>query len=152
MEASLENLDLEKLQSPFLLRCGAAVIDYILIVLLPVVGLIISRFYGNDGAKLFKSSVYDFSLFIAFLIATTNLLLLPAICGQSVGKMFTGLRIVSKKDGHINYKRILVRNLLGYLITILTLGLGFLICAFNSQGRALHDFLAGTIVIRGIRR
>jgi uncharacterized RDD family membrane protein YckC len=29
-----------------------------------------------------------------------------------------------------------------------TLGLGFLFAAFDPQGRALHDWLAGTVVVR----
>jgi uncharacterized RDD family membrane protein YckC len=154
MEASLRNfeiIDAEKLHAPFLLRCGALVVDYILIILIPVMGLIIARLYGNDGTRLFKSQVYDFSLFIASLIIITNLVILPAMCGQSVGKMLTGLRIVTKKGKRVGYKRVIVRNFLGYLITILTFGLGFLICAFDSQGRALHDFLAKTVVIRAIK-
>ncbi len=142
----------EKLHAPFLLRCGAFVIDYILIILMPVAGLIIARLYGNDGTRLFKSQVYDFSLFIASLTAITNLVILPAMCGQSVGKMLAGLRIVTKKGKPVGYKRIIVRNFLGYLITILTFGIGFLICAFDSQGRALHDFLAKTVVIRATKR
>ncbi len=143
-----EILGADKLQAPFLLRCGALIIDYILIVLLPAIGLIIARFYGYDGAKLLNSSIYDVSLFVASLIAIANLLILPVISGQSVGKMLTGLRIVTKKGKKATFKRILVRNFLGYLVTFLTLGLGFLLCAFNSQGRALHDFLAGTTVIK----
>ena len=31
---------------------------------------------------------------------------------------------------------------------ITTFGLGFLLAAFHPQGRALHDLLAGTVVVR----
>jgi uncharacterized RDD family membrane protein YckC len=44
--------------------------------------------------------------------------------------------------------RALARHLLGYALTALTLGLGFLISAFDSKGRALHDLIAATVVVR----
>jgi uncharacterized RDD family membrane protein YckC len=46
----------------------------------------------------------------------------------------------------------LLRNTIGYVLTVATLGLGFLIAAITPSGRALHDYVAGTIVIRGRRR
>jgi uncharacterized RDD family membrane protein YckC len=45
-----------------------------------------------------------------------------------------------------------VRDVVGYALTVLTLGFGFLIAAVIPSGRALHDYIAGTIVIRGRKR
>ena len=37
---------------------------------------------------------------------------------------------------------------MGYPLSLLPLGLGFLIVTVSPTGRALHDFIAGTIVVR----
>jgi uncharacterized RDD family membrane protein YckC len=44
--------------------------------------------------------------------------------------------------------RALVRHFLGYPLSFLILGLGFLIAALTVSGRGLHDMIAGTIVVR----
>jgi uncharacterized RDD family membrane protein YckC len=63
--------------------------------------------------------------------------------------MITGLTIINSDGTDIRLGGILRRNVVGYLITVATLGLGFLLACINSRGRALHDFLGGTIVVRG---
>ncbi len=45
------DFDAERLKAPFLLRCGAILIDYILLVSIPVVSLLLGRFFEYDGAK-----------------------------------------------------------------------------------------------------
>jgi uncharacterized RDD family membrane protein YckC len=42
----------------------------------------------------------------------------------------------------------MLRHTVGYLASLVTLGLGFLLAAFNREGRALHDLIAGTVVVR----
>ena len=89
---------------------------------------------------------------IAIVIGLANLLILPAMWGKSVGKMLTGQTIVKKDGTRAGIGRILVRNTFGYLLTAVTLGLGFLISAVNSSGRSPHDFVAGTIVVSGRKK
>lgn len=143
------NFDAERLKAPFLLRCGALSIDYILLLLFPVLSLLLARSFGNDGTKLFKSDLYDAGIIIAALLAVTNFIIFPMLGGQSLGKMFTGLRIISTDGRSVGYGQILVRHLIGYPLSLMTGGLGFLLSLFNAKGRALHDFLAGTIVVYG---
>jgi len=45
----------------------------------------------------------------------------------------------------------LIRHFIGYPITVLTGGLGFFISILNIKGRAIHDYIAGTVVIYGRR-
>ncbi|MGI8555700.1 MAG: RDD family protein, partial [Pyrinomonadaceae bacterium] len=89
---------------------------------------------------------------IAFLIVLTNFFIFPMISGQTIGKMLTGLRVVKTDGTNPSIGTLLIRHLIGYPLTILTFGLGFLLSALNSKGRALDDFLAGTVVIYGQRR
>lgn len=142
----------EELAAPFFLRCGALMIDYILVIFVPVICMLISRYAGNDGARLLSSEINNAGWLIAILLGITNLIIFPVFSGQSVGKMLTGLRIV-KIDGHAPaFGTILFRHTFGYLLTVLTVGLGFLFSVLNGKGRALHDYISGTVVIYGNKR
>jgi uncharacterized RDD family membrane protein YckC len=140
------------LRAPFFLRCGAAIIDYLIIILIPVCGLMVARFLGNDGTRLVNSEINNFAWLLAFLVAICDLLLLPAVTGQSLGKIVTGLRIV-KLDGQLpNTSNILLRQIFGYLMTLATGGLGLFLSVFSRKGRALHDIISGTVVVYGSSR
>ena len=150
-EEVIVNFDAERLKAPFLLRCGAILIDYILIVSIPIISLLISRLMSVPDAKLLNNEFTNVGWLLMILLALTNLIIFPLFSGQSIGKMLTGLRIVGKDGGAPTFRHLLLRHLAGYLLTILTLGLGFLFSLLNQKGRALHDFLAGTVVIYGKR-
>lgn len=146
------DFDAEQLAAPFLLRCGALLIDYILVLFVPVVCMLLGRYFGYDGARLINSEINNTGWLIAILLGVTNMIILPLFGGQSLGKMLTGLRIVAT-DGHsVSFGTILIRHTFGYLITLLTGGLGFLLSVVNKKGRTLHDYLSGTMVIYGSRR
>lgn len=152
IERVIVDFDAERLKAPFLLRCGAILIDYILLIAVPVVSLLLGRFFEYDGTKLLNSEVSNTGWLIVILLAVTDFVIFPMFSGQSIGKMLTGLRIVKKDGSAASFSRLLVRHLIGYPITILTFGLGFLFSVLNYKGRALHDFLAGTVVVYGRRR
>ena len=151
-EEIVVDFEAEKLKAPFLLRCGALLIDYIFLVSVPVISILIGRLYGYDGSKLLNSEFSNAGWLIMILLGISNFVIFPLFAGQSIGKMFTGIRIV-KADGKMpSLVSLLLRHLIGYPLTLLTGGLGFLLSALNQKGRALHDYLAGTVVIFGQRR
>jgi uncharacterized RDD family membrane protein YckC len=143
------NFDAERLKAPFLLRCGAILIDYILLVAVPVLSLLLGRYFAYDGAKLLNSEISNTGWLITVLLALTDFVILPLIVGQSVGKILTGLRVVKADGSPATLKSLFLRHLVGYPITVLTIGLGFFLSVFSSKGRALHDFIANTVVIYG---
>lgn len=143
------DFDAERLRAPFLLRCGAFLMDYILLVCIPVVFLLLGRFYGADGVKLLNSELSSTGWLIMLLSGLTNFVIFPMFSGQSIGKMLTGIRIVGKDGTPPTFLQLLLRHTVGYLLTALTLGLGFLFSALNQKGRALQDLVGGTVVIYG---
>ncbi|MEJ7846799.1 MAG: RDD family protein [Pyrinomonadaceae bacterium] len=142
----------EQIKAPFLLRCGALLADYVILVSIPVITLLISRYMGNDGAKLLNDELYSAGWIIAILLGLANFVLLPMLAGQTIGKMLTGIRIVGSDGTPAAASRIALRQTLGYVITAISLGLGFLLSIFSGKGRALHDYLAGTLVIYADKR
>ncbi|MBC7901091.1 MAG: RDD family protein [Saprospiraceae bacterium] len=142
----------EQVKAPFLLRCGALLADYVLLISIPVISLLVSRYMGNDGARLLNSELNNAGWLIAVFIGLTNFILMPMFTGQTMGKMLTGLRIVGIDGRSGSMAKIALRQTLGYFLTAATFGLGFFISVFGRKGRALHDYLSGTVVIYANKR
>jgi uncharacterized RDD family membrane protein YckC len=151
-EQVIIDFEAERLKAPFLLRCGAILVDYILLIFIPVGSLLIGRLMNIESSKLLNSEISNTGWLIMLLLALTNFVIFPMFSGQSIGKMLTGLRVVKTDGNAASFSRLLVRHSIGYLLTIATVGLGFLFSILNPKGRALHDFLAGTVVVYGRSR
>ena len=140
-------VNFERLRAPFSLRCGALLIDYIVVVGVLALATLLARVSGDGGPR-----AGSFILFVGYLatagVAFVNFVLLANLSGRTLGKWVAGLRIERKDGEPLSVGRALLRHLVGYPLTVLTLGLGFLFAAFDSQGRALHDWIAGTVVVR----
>lgn len=67
--------------------------------------------------------------------------------GATPGKMACGLKVVSPDGGAIGYGRALARQLAEYL-SALILMIGYIMAAFDSEKRALHDRICRTRVVR----
>ncbi|MBP6003213.1 MAG: RDD family protein [Pyrinomonadaceae bacterium] len=137
----------EEMHAPFFLRIGALLIDYMVLMILPVLELFSSKTFGD------MHIVTDRTIwFISAILFLFNIVVLPSLAGRSIGKMLTGLRIVNR-DGTIPYHRTMFfRQTIGLLVSAVTLGLGCVLSLFNAKGRALHDYMAGTVVVQGRRR
>ncbi|HEX5888496.1 MAG TPA: RDD family protein [Pyrinomonadaceae bacterium] len=132
---------------PFPLRCGAFLIDYIVLVSLVVLGTLFARMLGG-GARAAGNSAETAAIALAVVVALFNLGLLPGLTGLTLGKWATGLRIQRVDSGNPGIGRALLRHFVGYPLSLITLGIGFLMAGFTVHGRGLHDMIAGTVVVR----
>lgn len=138
-----------KTRAPFALRCGALLIDYIVLVAIVATSTLIARMLGG-GARIAGNSTETLGLALAVLVAVVNFGLIAGLSGQTIGKWATGLRIERTNGQAAGPARIAVRHFVGYPLSILTLGIGFLVAAINSRGRTLSDVIADTVVVREI--
>jgi uncharacterized RDD family membrane protein YckC len=161
---------LERYRAPFSLRCGAFLIDYILLVAIIAFSTVLARVGGRPRAL--SSTSETLGLFIAGAVALLNFVGLTALRGQTLGKWATGL-CIRRRDGEpLSPARAFVRHLIAYPLSFfilglgffiadlqtaaivmaagffLTLVLGFLMAVWSAHGRALHDIIADTVVIR----
>ena len=68
--------------------------------------------------------------------------------GATLGKRALGLRIVRADGAPLSFGRATARHFLKVLITpLVPLAIGYLLAAFTQGKRALHDFMADTLVI-----
>lgn len=140
-----------RFRAPFALRCGALLIDYVLLALILTLSTIVARLMGG-GARIAGGTAEKVGIIVTLAVAAFDLGVLVGLTGQSVGKWTTGLRI-ELLDGRVpGIGRALLRHFIGYPLSLLPFGLGFLIVTVSSHGRALHDYLAGTVVVRDYRR
>jgi uncharacterized RDD family membrane protein YckC len=137
----------KRLPAPFYLRCGALLLDYIALASIIVFASLIARMLGG-GARAAGNSAETVGIVAAIVFALLNLAVLPGLTGLTLGKWATGLRIEKKDGGDVGILRSLVRHFIGYPLSFLLLGLGFLMVTLTVRGRGLHDMIAGTVVVR----
>jgi uncharacterized RDD family membrane protein YckC len=161
---------MERFRAPFSLRCGALLIDYILIVGIIAFSTLLARLGGHGPVM--TSNAQTIGIIIAIIVAAINFIGLSALRGQTLGKWATGLCIRRTEGEPLSWERSLLRHLvlyppaflmlgLGFLVAgaltaaavaagafVLTLGIGFLMATVNAHGRALHDAIADTVVVR----
>jgi uncharacterized RDD family membrane protein YckC len=81
-------------------------------------------------------------LMFLYLMAST------ALAGRTWGMSLVALRTVDANTGHAPSIGQCSRRAIGYMMALATGGLGFLCALFDRRGRALQDFLSGTINVR----
>jgi uncharacterized RDD family membrane protein YckC len=138
----------KRLRAPFSLRCGALLIDYIVLASIVVFGTLVARMLGG-GARTAGTSAETLGVVAAVVVAILNLGVLAGLTGLTLGKWATGLRIERNDGAEMGIGRALLRHFVGYPISFAVLGLGFAVAAVSPRGRALHDMISGTIVVRG---
>lgn len=136
-----------RFRAPFALRCGAILIDYIILVGIVAFSTLVSRLLGG-GTRSAGNSSETAGIILTIVAAVLDLGVLPGLTGFTVGKWATGLRILRDDGMEIGIGRAFLRHFVGYPLSFITLGLGFLAAAFTTRGRGLHDLIAGTIVVR----
>jgi uncharacterized RDD family membrane protein YckC len=70
-----------------------------------------------------------------------------ALGGQTLGKRLLKIRVINQFGRPLGFACATMR-LLGYFLSGIMLSLGFIWIAFDREKRGLHDWLAGTYVVR----
>ena len=82
-----------------------------------------------------------------FLISVGYFVLLErSASGATIGKRLMGIRVVDKNGERIGFGRALGR-FFAKILSSLPANIGYLLAAFTGRKQALHDFVAGTLVI-----
>ena len=102
----------------------------------------------NDGNLSDRAPYVAVAIFLAYFLAFVPLyhVLLWSWWGQTVGMMAVRIKVLSRDGGRVSLRRSALR-LLGYAASTLPLFLGLVIALFDRERRALHDHLAGTVVV-----
>jgi uncharacterized RDD family membrane protein YckC len=82
------------------------------------------------------------------LTTILNQIVLTCLRGQTIGKMMLAIKLVKRDGTPPAVSQVVGRYVLGYFISALPLGLGFLWSLWDSDQMAWHDKLFSTSVIR----
>jgi len=134
----MESQTMTEERAGFWLRAGAYMIDGFIASLAGVVALMLLASLGLMAPARFAPMVITAAYFTV----------LPVLmAGQTPGKKLAGLEIVRRDGEPVTYVTGFVRWL-GYMLSVVTLCLGFLMALFTAEGRALQDYLAGTRIVK----
>lgn len=144
----------------FWLRLAAYIIDGIVVSIanLLIYAVIIGPYFLIKGKDIFLSkeiisSISFWRLFalasiLAFAFSIYYLLSGPAKKGGTIGKRLLNLKIYTIEGKSPIGWQVAFLRLLGYFLSGLILCIGFLMIAFRSDKRGLHDLIAKTVVVK----
>jgi uncharacterized RDD family membrane protein YckC len=123
----------------------AAAIDWALI------GVVVSLSIGYHGQLATPHSTVKLVAYYTLAVAVVwgYFAVMEASALQAtLGKLVVGVRVTTVDGQRIGYGRATGR-LLAKLLSLALLGLGFVLAGVDARKQALHDKVAGTLVMRG---
>src|SRR5215813_3743212 len=138
----------------FWIRFLAYVVDgFILLLALTVIGGVIFGLVialGGSDSEVAIGVGIVFAFIVYFVVGWLyEALLTSGPHGATFGKQAVGVRIVRADGTPMSFGRATGRHFLKMLVTpMVPLAIGYLLAGFTSGKRALHDFMADTLVIK----
>jgi len=126
-------------------RTLSGLIDLIVVVLCTG-GFILAADHFAGIVILDSISLFDYSALFLMTYILYSIFFLAA-CGQTIGMMITDLRVVGSGRKRPSVSRLLGRCL-GYLLSLLVLGIGLLWSLFDRESLCFHDRVSLTRVVR----
>lgn len=124
----------------FWIRLVAYIIDYFVLVILLV--LLLSLIPGLPGA----SNIFGLYFYAVIMRMAYDTVMIGQFRG-TVGMLVVRIEVLCENGSAVSYWRALGRHLAAY-VSGLILGIGYLMIAFQEDKRALHDLIAGTVVVK----
>lgn len=148
----------------FWMRFLASIIDGVLlgivniIILVPFLGLVgltaaarasdVDMDSGGGGLMIALLSTYVISMLAVAVAGWLYFALMESSArGATLGKMALGLRVVDLNGNRIGFGRATGRYF-GKIVSGVILCIGYIMAAFTQQKQALHDIMAGCLVVR----
>jgi len=137
----------------FWIRLGAKIIDNLVMMVvlgIPAIILMIPAI-RNAGPGRPPGFLLGFQVsvqLVFFLLIVAYNTIMQGKYGATLGKLACGLKVVQPDGAPISYGRAFGRAWAEILSGPFTCDIGYIIAAFDSQKRSLHDHIANTRVIR----
>lgn len=136
------NFDMEQsamTYAGFWRRVGAALIDSI------IYSLFLAILFGRNYVE---SDFWSFEGMVSNVVALLLTVTLWVRYSGTPGKLLVGCQVVDASTGDpVTFKQGLIRYL-GYFVSVMTFGLGFLWIIWDKKKQGFHDKLANTVVVR----
>ena len=130
----------------FWARVLASILDNIWISIVLVILLLILAQFGVIKFDMTQTSGLEYTL--QTVIPLVLIVSLWIKYASTPGKMAFGAKILDASNFQEVPPGRLVLRYVGYIVSLLPLGLGFLWVAFDSRKQGWHDKIAGTVVVK----
>jgi uncharacterized RDD family membrane protein YckC len=129
----------------FWIRALATLLDGLLLT-----GLTLLVFNPLRRALGVEAALFSFVDGLEMLVDFLYMILLTWWSGQTLGKVITGIRVISARQprGKLTIGQVLLREVVGKLLSGLSLGLGYMWAGWHPKKQAWHDLIAKTYVVR----
>lgn len=132
-------------RAPRLKRLSAAAVDLLAVALLCApFAVAIELSIGNWADTRVSGSMALIAGLVMFLYHTCSI----ALASRTPGMRFGALQVVDARKASVPTTGQCARRALVYMLSLATGGLGILYSLFDAEGRAVHDLLSGTVVVR----
>lgn len=132
-------------RAPFAARLMAATIDLLIIAFFSSPFAAIIEITSSDWSDpRVRGSMLGILLVLTFLYFAASV----TLAGRTCGMKLVSIRVVDVRTGMVPTLGQSARRALALMLSPITFGLTFLYALGNAEGRAVHDFLSGTIVVR----
>jgi uncharacterized RDD family membrane protein YckC len=132
-------------RAPRYKRLAAAFVDLLVVALLCApFAAAIELSIGNWQDPRVWGSMGLIAALVMFLYHTCSV----ALAGRTLGMRFCSLHAVDARKACVPTTGQCARRALVYMLSLATGGLGILYSLFDAEGRAVHDILSGTVVVR----
>lgn len=133
----------------FWIRLVAYTLDqliWMMTYLLPLYA-VVNRYRRLEELLLPLGILLYYTAFIAPVGVLAYRVILTSRFGGPVGKRLCGIKVVDERGDHLGLRMSLFRNLVGYIVSWLFFGLGFLWIAKDVRQQGWHDQISGTSVV-----
>jgi len=129
-------------------RLAAFVLDYIIVVVMAAIaGGVIGAFYGVGVGAPTDEAASGLGAIAGVLVWWLYYALMESSSKQAtLGKLALGIRVVDRQGNAISFGRATARNVAKFLSGMILM-IGYLMAAFTSRKQALHDIVAGCLVV-----
>ena len=122
-------------------RFVAWFIDNILLSIVFWLLVLILASIGGDGGAVIAYLIGIVGIFVYFAYFESS------ESQATVGKMALGIQVTDVNGQRVSFGKALGRNL-GKIISALIIYIGYIMAAFTEKKQALHDIMAGTLVVK----
>ena len=125
-------------------RFGAFLVDLVISIVIGLAGGFAGLLVGglvDGGYFATANSVFNIAylIFVVWLVTTR---------GQSPGKMAIGIKIVKTDGSSAKLGSVLLREIIGKIVSAIVLLLGFIWILFDGKRQGWHDKIAETVVVK----
>lgn len=129
-------------------RFAAAIIDYVILVALSaLVGWVAGNFYGATAGAPDEKTAEAIGSVVGVIVWWIYYASLESSARQATpGKRALGIKVVDQQGGRISFGRATGRHFAKF-VSGLILMIGYLMAGFTAKKQALHDMMAGCLVV-----